>query len=227
MATETNSVSPETYRKFVALSELIFERNNFIEILGEIKQKKSVLSDNVADILMHKFQSKIALIDKQMNQVAAGLQCSICSEMLAVNDDIIPCLWCGSPAHMAEFLNFVKREGRCPSCGQYLKSHFKGSMKTINYDLLRSYVDRLSDKISTLEIAFGDKPLEAVIIEDQFFCPTCKQRISPNWNFCRICGTRLSPQKGEAGKIILCPRCGKQIKSTWQHCKWCGYALIH
>jgi hypothetical protein len=227
MATETNPPSPEIDRKLELLSKLIIERNSVIEILGEIQRKKSTLSDNVADILIHKFQSKISLIDKQMSQIAAGLQCTICSEILAVNDDIIPCLWCGSPAHMGEYLTFVKHQGRCPSCGEYLKFHFKGSMKTISYDLLRYYMDGLSDKIHELEISFGDKPLEEVVAEDKLFCPACKQRISPNWNFCRICGNRLNPKMHEKMQMPLCPRCGKQIKNTWQHCKWCGYTLTH
>jgi len=225
MATETNSLSPEMYTKLVKLSELIIERNSLIEIFGEIQRQKSKLSDNIADILINKFQSKIALIDKQMSQVAAGLQCSICSEILAVTDGIIPCLWCGSPAHMGELLTFVKQEGRCPSCGEYLKFHFKGFIKTISPDLLKSYTDRISDKIHKLEISFGDKSVEAIVAGDKFLCPTCQQQVLPNWNFCRICGTRLSHTESEVWQIILCPRCKKQVKPDWHHCRWCGYAL--
>lgn len=226
MATEFDPLSAEIYNKLVTLSELIIERNNLIEILGEIQRKRSTLSESVADILVHKFQSKISLIDRQLSRSAAGMQCSICSEALALNDEIIPCLWCGSPAHKDQFLHFVKREGHCPACGETLKFHLKGGFKTIAHDALKTYIDSLSDKIHELKITFGDKPLEEVVAEDKLLCPACKQPISGNWKFCRACGTRLESRSPSPAQTSICPRCGKPMKSTWQFCKSCGFQFV-
>jgi len=223
MVSEFDPLSAETYKKLVTLSELIIERNNLIEILGEIQRKKSTLSESIADILVYKFQSKIMLIDRQMSRAAAGLQCSICSGVLALNDEVLPCLWCGSPAHKDQFLHFVKRAGCCKACGENLRFHIKGAFKTIAPDVLKTYVDGLSDKIHELKITFGDKPLEEVVAEDKLLCPTCKQLISRTWKFCRACGTRLESKAPEAAQMSICPRCGKPMKSTWQYCKSCGF----
>ncbi|MDD1778896.1 MAG: zinc ribbon domain-containing protein [Candidatus Helarchaeota archaeon] len=226
MTTEFDPLSAETYKKLVILSELIIERNSLIEILGEIQRKRSTLSENVADILVHKFQSKISLIDRQISRSAAGMQCSICSEPLALNDEVIPCLWCGSPAHKDQFLHFVKREGHCAACGQTLRFHVKGGFKTVAHDALKTYVDGLSDKIHELKITFGDKPLEEVVAEDKLLCPICRQPISGNWKFCRACGTRLESKPPVSAQTNICPRCGKPMKSTWQYCKSCGFQRV-
>jgi len=226
MATEFDPLAAETYKKLVTLSELIIERNTLIEILGEIQRRKSTLSENIADILVHKFHSKIALIDRQISRVAAGMQCSICSEVLGLNDEVLPCLWCGSPAHKDQFLHFVKRESHCPGCGESLRFHFRGGFKTIAHDALKTYVDGLSDKMHELKITFGDKPLEEIVAEDKLLCPTCKQPISRNWQFCRACGTRLEAKPPETPHTSICPRCGKPMKSTWQYCKSCGFQFV-
>jgi predicted amidophosphoribosyltransferase len=226
MTAEFDPLSAETYKNLVTLSELIIERNTLIEILGEIQRRKSTISENIEGILVHKFQSKIILIDRQMSRAAAGMQCSICSEPLALNDEVIPCLWCGSPAHKDQFLHFVKREAHCPACGETLRFHFRGTVKTITYDALKTYIDVISNKIHELKITFGDKPLEEIVAEDKILCPACKQLISRNWQFCRACGTRLKSRPPEAPQTSICPRCGKPMKSTWQYCKSCGFQFV-
>lgn len=222
---EFDPLSTENYKKSVTLSEFIIERNSLIEILGEIQKKESILGEKIG-ALIHKFQSKINLIDRQISRAAAGMQCSICSEVLSLNDDVIPCLWCGSPAHSDQFLHFVKKEGHCPACGESLKFHIRASIKTITHDALKTYVDGISNKIHELKITFEDKPLEEVLAEDKLFCPACKQPISRNWQFCRACGTRLRSRPLEAPQSSICPRCGNPMKSTWQYCKSCGFQFV-
>jgi predicted amidophosphoribosyltransferase len=225
MSSEPEGISPEFYQKLVTLSELMIEKNDLIEIIGEIKQRKSKISQKMLDILTNKFNSKINLIDKQMSRTASGLSCSVCQEPLELTDPVLACLWCGSPGHQDHLLRYLKEEeSRCPSCGEYLRVHFKGSIKTSLYaDPFKTSVYALSDKIHKLNIIYKEKPLE---LDSERRCPKCERVISQDWNFCRHCGTRLEHSESTTPiQTIACPRCGRPVKSAWRNCRLCGYPL--
>ena len=225
MASGTDEVSPELYRKRETLATLMIERNDLIEILGEIKHRKPQINSEVANVLINKYLSKIALIDKQISREAAGLLCSVCQEPLEISDLVLVCLWCGSPGHNTHLLSYIRDEGHCPACGEALKFHYKGLVRTITTDLFKTCVYALSDRIHELVIYFGDKPL--VSSDDKGAqCPECERVVSPDWNFCRYCGARLEPkQQKKAESMSICPRCGRQIKSSWRFCKLCGQPI--
>ncbi|MFX1294320.1 MAG: zinc ribbon domain-containing protein [Promethearchaeota archaeon] len=227
MASKTDQTSPEIYQKLVALSELIIERNNIIRILSGIKRAKTTLSEKQIDIILHKFLSKIALIDKRLNSVATGLSCSICQEQLTIADEILACERCGSPAHKNHLLKHVKAEGYCLACGEYLKYQIKGTIKTITHDLFKSCVYTLSDKVHKLEIFYSTKLIERPPITLRTKCPKCNRQISPDWKFCRYCGNKLKQPKKHELQVASCPRCGRQIKISWKFCKMCGFSLAN
>ncbi|NVM53508.1 MAG: zinc ribbon domain-containing protein [Candidatus Helarchaeota archaeon] len=225
MASDTDHLSPETYQKLVTLSESMVERNNIGEILSEIKRKKSIITPQTVDVLTNKFLSKIALIDKQLSRVATGLTCSVCQKKLSLNDAVLACLWCGSPAHKRHLLKQVKTEGYCPACGEYLKVHFRRSIRTITHDLFKTCVNAINDKVHKLEVIYGDKLLQKVESGKEILCPECKGKVAADWKFCRLCGTRIEHKTIQEVEMRICPRCGRQIKSTWRFCKMCGHPL--
>ncbi len=222
MPLDSNHVSPEQYETLVILSESMIARNNIIEILGEIKKGASILTQKRQEILIHKFLAKIALIDRQMSRVATGLSCSVCEEKLSLNDLVLICIWCGSPAHSAHLLKYVKDEGYCPACGQYLKLHFKSSLKTITPDLFKTIVYAFSNKIHEIQVFFGETLLDQAKPVEKVQCPECKRQTSADWKFCRYCGTRIEEDGIQEVQMISCSRCGRQITGSWHFCKWCG-----
>ncbi len=224
MTTDTE-ISPEIYQKLVALSELMIERNNLIEILGGILRRSSTISTETREVITNKYLSKINLIDKQMTRVANGLSCSICQKSISFNEEVLVCQWCGSPAHKERFLIFIKSEGYCPACGEYLKFHLKGAVKTITQDLFKTCVYAVSDKIHEVKVFYGQKLIDKIDPSKQLICPECKSTILGNWKFCRSCGTRLDQKTIDREHMVLCPRCGRQIKSSWRFCKLCGHPL--
>lgn len=218
--------SPETYEKLVKLSELILERNNILEILGGFKHKKKGLSGKGMQVLVNEYLSKITLIDKQMSQVAIGLRCSVCQEFLTLPDEVLVCEWCGSPAHKNHLLNYVKLNGYCPACGEYLKYYRRGALKTVTHDLFKTCVVNIaSKKIHELKIFYKDQLIESAPSHQRRQCPVCNNPVSPDWRFCRYCGTRLKPSETQEVQMRVCPRCGRQIKDTWRFCKMCGFPL--
>ncbi|NVM30630.1 MAG: zinc ribbon domain-containing protein [Candidatus Helarchaeota archaeon] len=223
MSLDTEHLDHETYEKLVSLSESMIERNNVIEILAVIIRKAPLLSRKTVDILTHKFLSKIALLDKHMSRVATDLSCSVCQEKLSLTDPVLICLWCGSPAHEEHLLKHVKTEGYCPACGEYLKFQFTGNVKTISQDLFKTCVNAFSEGIHKLEIKFGEKLLDTAKSREKLQCPDCKRQVSPDWKFCRSCGSRLEHKGIQEVQMKTCPRCGRQITESWRFCKWCGH----
>ena len=222
---DTDQVPHEIYQKLVTLSEGMIERNTIIEIIGDVKGKSSVISSQTMNVLTNKYLSKIALIDKQLSRVATGLNCSVCQELLSITDEILACIWCGSPAHKAHLIKHVKDESYCPACGEYLRFHFKGSVKTVAKDPFKTCVYATSDKIHKLEFFYGEKPLDKAEPGTRVECPECKRLISQDWKFCRYCGARLEHLGTQEIQMSTCPRCGRQIKSTWRFCKMCGHPI--
>ncbi|MHA1129690.1 MAG: zinc ribbon domain-containing protein [Candidatus Helarchaeota archaeon] len=225
MSSETDEISPETFEKRVKLSELIFERNNLIKLMGGFKRKKRIISQKQLDILINEYISKIALIDRQMSRVAAGFSCPVCHEVLTITDEVLACEWCGTPSHDSELIKYVKSNGCCPSCGESLRPYSRNSMKTVTHDLFKEFLYSAPKKIPLLKIHYTDKPLTQSTPSKLIQCPKCHRPISPDWKFCRHCGTRLRQEPGTTVQKVVCPRCGRQVKKTWKFCKLCGYPL--
>ncbi len=209
----------------ITLAELIIKRNNLIEVLGGIKQRKSSTNEQTMEILINEFQSKIDLVDKQMSRASAGLKCSVCHENLTLTDEVLICEWCGTPAHKAHVLSQIKRDGYCQACGGFLKQHVRGSIRTITHDTIQAYHAAISEKIHKLQIFFGDKIIAEAGSDTEIQCPECKRAVAKEWNFCRYCGARLEQSERQTVEMTVCPRCGKQIKTSWRFCKLCGFPL--
>ena len=50
-------------------------------------------------------------------------------------------------------------------------------------------------------------------IEDQYVCPSCKQKIEDSFIICPNCHTQLKER---------CPSCGKLLNLKWNICPYCG-----
>lgn len=50
-------------------------------------------------------------------------------------------------------------------------------------------------------------------VEAQANCPGCGRRLSPDWQICPHCHTRLRKS---------CTRCGRLLELTWNLCPYCG-----
>lgn len=226
MNTGSEKISSENYQKSIALSELMFERNNLLEILSNIKCKYSRTQEYPREILVNKFLSKIALINRQIAQVAVGLYCSICHEELSMDDEVLVCQWCGSPAHAQRFIQHVKVKGYCPACGELLKVHYRKPFKTLTQDLIKTYFAASFQQISEVKVFYGEFPLETDAPEKLSLCPECKGQISPNWKFCKYCGIRLEKAGLQVADAVKpCPRCGRPARASWRYCKLCGHPL--
>jgi len=53
-------------------------------------------------------------------------------------------------------------------------------------------------------------------IEERPVCPTCKQRVEPDFLICPTCHTQLKK---------LCPNCGRLLQLNWNICPYCGTTL--
>ncbi|MHA1265636.1 MAG: zinc ribbon domain-containing protein [Candidatus Helarchaeota archaeon] len=216
----------ENEQRFVVLSELMIERNSLLDILYGIKHLSSQTDPHIISFLKNKFLSKIALIDKRISFTAAGLKCPICQKKLEVNDEMLVCQWCGSPAHKMSFLNYVKRNGFCPACGEYLKLTYFPTSPTITQDMLHSCISALTRKFPQITISYGDKYISTHLATDSLLlCPECKSHVSPDWNFCRYCGARLDRELSQPVVTSPCPNCGRPVRSSWRFCKLCGHPL--
>jgi hypothetical protein len=51
----------------------------------------------------------------------SDIRCAICKTHLEPDDEILRCPYCGGSSHADHFLDWVRRKGKCPECGERLK----------------------------------------------------------------------------------------------------------
>jgi len=65
-------------------------------------------------------------------------------------------------------------------------------------------------------IVRSESTLKPLVAEAKQPCPNCAKAISPNFEFCPYCGTRIK---------TVCPSCEKAVSGDWKVCAYCGEKL--